>query len=164
MAQQPASAESVLQEARATAARENKNVFILFHASWCGWCHKMDTAMNDRSVKAFFDNNYVIRHLTVYESDKNKHLENPGALELLTKYHGGEQGIPYWLVFDKDGKLLADSKIRKPGEGPEAGSNSGCPASEAEVEHFINILKQTSRLQDSQLSVIRKRFRENEQH
>lgn len=124
----------------------------------------MDTAMNDKAVKKFFDDNYVIRHLTVYESDKNKGLENPGATELLAKYHGNDQGIPYWLVFDKNGKLLGDSKMRKEGEGPEAGSNSGCPASEAEVEHFIDVLRKTSSLKDAQLSVIRKRFRENEAH
>ena len=161
-AQAPATADDILKEAYTVAAKEKKNVFILFHASWCGWCHKMDTAMNDNSVKKFFTDNYVIRHLVVYESKGKENLENPGALDLLKKYKGDKQGIPYWLIFDKNGKLLADSKLRPEDGGLETGDNTGCPASEKEVAHFIKVLKQTSPLQDAALSVIEKRFRENE--
>lgn len=160
--QAPPSADDVLQDAIAKAATEHKNVFIIFHASWCGWCHKMDTAMNDRSVKKYFDDNYVIRHLTVYESKGKENLENPGALDLLIKYKGNNQGIPYWLIFDKNGKLLADSKIRSAGQGLEAGENSGCPANKQEVDNFINVLKKTSSLKEAELAIIYSRFRENE--
>ena len=93
---------------------------------------------------------------------KKKKLENPGAVELRTKYYGDGQGIPFWLIFDKEGRLLADSKIRTAGQGPEEGENVGCPASEKEVSYFISVLKMTSPLNDQQLEVIRKRFRENE--
>lgn len=161
-AQKPASADAVLKEATTTAAKQGKNVFVLFNASWCGWCKKMDAAMNDASVKQFFTDNYIIRHLTVYESTGKEALENPGALELLTKYKGNDQGIPYWLVFDKEGTMLADAKIRAEGAGLETGDNTGCPASEKEVAHFISVLKKTSKLTDDQLAVIAKRFRENE--
>ena len=160
--QAPEPADAILKEAGSVAAKENKNVFVLFHASWCGWCHKMDTAMNDNSVKRFFTDNYVIRHLVVYESKGKENLENPGALDLLKKYKGDEKGIPYWLIFDKNGKLLADSKLRPDGGGLESGDNTGCPASEKEVAHFVKVLKETSSLKDDELSVIEKRFRENE--
>lgn len=155
------SADEVLQSAYKEAAATKKNVFIIFHASWCGWCHKMDTAMNDAVCKKMFDDNYVIRHLTVKESKNKKDLENPGADAFLAKHHGDEQGIPFWLVLDKNGNLLADSKIRKPGEGPEKGDNIGCPAEPAEVEAFIDVLKKTSALKDSQLQIIRTRFLKN---
>jgi len=163
----PASADQVLKEAQAEAAKQNKNVFIIFHASWCGWCHKMDSSMNDKRCKKFFDDNYVIRHLVVQESKNKKHLENPGAMELLTRYNGAEQGIPFWLVFDKGGNLLADSRIRsapdplKAEEG-DKGKNSGCPAAKEEVDYFISVLKKTSSLNDQDAVIIAKRFRENE--
>ena len=118
--------------------------------------------MNDQSCKKFFDDNYVIRHVVVDESENKKKLENPGGQQLLEKYNGRDSGIPYWLVFDKTGKLISDSKIRKPGEGPELGQNTGCPASAEEVEFFIGVLKKTSRLNESQLEIIRKRFRKND--
>lgn len=160
--QSPEPADAILKEAGSAAAKENKNVFVLFHASWCGWCHKMDTAMNDNSVKKFFTDNYVIRHLVVYELKGKENLETPGALDLLKKYKGDEKGIPYWLIFDKNGKLLADSKLRPDGGGLESGDNTGCPASEKEVAYFVKVLKETSSLKDDELSVIEKRFRENE--
>jgi thioredoxin-related protein len=158
----PASSDEILKEAYQVAAKENKNVFVMFHASWCGWCHKMDKSMEDVNCKKFFDDNFVIRHLVVDESDDKKNLENPGAVEFRKKYHGDGQGIPFWLVFDKDGKLLFDSKIRTAGEGPEAGDNLGCPASANEVEYFISLLKKTTNLSAAQLDIIRKRFREND--
>jgi len=158
----PATAAAILQEATQLAARENKNVLILFTASWCGWCHKMDKSLADSSCKTFFDDNYVIRHIVVDETKDKKHLENPGGGEMKKQYHGEGLGIPFWLVFDKDGKLLADSKIRKEGDGPEKGENTGCPATAEEVEHFISVLRKTSRMTDAQLETVRKRFRRNE--
>ncbi len=159
----PSSADEVLNAAYKEAAKEKKNVFILFHASWCGWCHRMDTAMNDPKVRKFFTDHYVIKHLVVYESEKKKQLENPGAEDLLKKYYGNDKGIPYWFIFDKDGKLLADSKVRPENGGLETGDNSGCPATESEVAHFIKVLQKTSKLKPEELSIISKRFRENEQ-
>ena len=159
------SADAVLKEAYPQAAKEGKNVFLLFHASWCGWCHKMDTAMNDPKVKKFFTDNYVIKHLTVYESPNKKNLENPGALELLTKYNGADQGIPYWIIFDKNGKWLADAGARAEGTDYKIkGENTGCPASEKEVQHFLSVLRKTSKIKEEQLKIVYERFRLNESH
>ena len=38
-----------------------------------------------KQLKIIFNNNYVITHLTVYESKDKKNLENPGALEIVDK-------------------------------------------------------------------------------
>jgi len=156
-------AETVLKAACKNAGAEQKNVFIMFHASWCAWCHKMDTAIYDPVCRKFFEDNYVIDHLTVYENKTNKHLENPGAVDLLTKYKGNDIGTPYWMIFDKDAKLLGDSRMRGgiDFDGPP-GDNVGCPAAEEEVNYFISLLKKTSSLNDEQLKVIKKRFRQNE--
>lgn len=165
LAQKPApSAEQVLKQAYGQAAKENKNVMVIFHASWCGWCHRMDTALNDPSVKKFFDDNFVITHLTVMESPGKKNLENPGAEALLEKHRGKDQGIPFWLVFDSKGELLADALIPPAVNTPDAkAKNSGCPATAEEVEHFIQVLRKTSRMNETQLAAVRKRFRENDQ-
>lgn len=155
----PASAEGIITEAKTEAAKTNKNVFIIFHASWCVWCHKMDTAMNDGTVKSFFDNNYVIRHLTIDESDDKNHLENPGADAIRTKYHGDNSGIPFWFILDKNGKLLGDSRLTDANGKP--GGNVGCPAKPEEVDYFVKVLKKTSDLSEKQLNLIRQRFSKN---
>jgi len=160
--QTPATAKEIMKEACQQATKENKNVFVMFHASWCVWCHRMDTSMNDAACKKFFEDSYVIRHMVVDESAPKKNLETPGAAEMKIKFNGDGQGIPFWLVFDKDGNLLADSKMRKEGEGPEKGDNAGCPATDKEVNFFIEVLKKTSAITREQSEIIRKRFREND--
>jgi len=159
----PLGADDIMKEALQQASKENKKVFIIFHASWCGWCHKMDSSMNDKTCKNFFEDNFVIRHLDVdeYKEDK-KALQNPGANELRTKYHGDSVGIPFWFILDKDGKLLADSKIRSDGaDFDAAGDNVGCPSEEKEVVYFIKILKATTALTPQQEDAIAKRFSKN---
>jgi thioredoxin-related protein len=154
-AQSIPSAEAVIKEGRTEAAKENKKLIVIFHASWCGWCRKMDSSLNDPSVKDFFDKNYVITHLTVFESKDKKNLENPGAEELNKKWGGENQGIPFWVIMGKDGRILADSQM-------EPGKNVGCPASAEEVAYFIKVLKKTSLINDKQTAAVERRFRRNE--
>jgi thioredoxin-related protein len=156
------SATDVLKEACNVARKENKNVLVMFHASWCGWCHRMDTSINDPVCRQYFYDNYVITHLVIDESPSNEKYENAGVYDLRRKYYGENQGIPYWLILDKDGKLLADSKLRNEGEDASGGRNIGCPANPEEVNYFIQLLKKTSRITDEQLKVIAERFRKNQ--
>ena len=123
----------------------------------------MDTSLNDISVKRFFDDNFVITHITVLESKGKERLENPGGKEMMEKYNGKDQGLPYWVVLDKNYNLLFDSQVRTTAaDGTVKGSNTGCPASQKEVDHFIDVLKKTTPLSASQLAVIADRFRKNE--
>ncbi|TCJ17473.1 thioredoxin family protein [Flaviaesturariibacter flavus] len=148
------SADAVLAEARKVAAADKKKILVLFHASWCGWCKKLEKALDDPEMKPLFQKNYVIRWLTVYESPNKKALENPGAEDLLKQYKGNDQGIPYFLVFDGKGKMLADSQ-KSPGE------NIGCPAEPDEIAHFVKVLRKTGQFTDSELQQIAERFKKN---
>jgi len=154
-AQTPSSADQVVKEASAQAAQNHKKVFVIFHASWCGWCHKMDTAMNDAAVKKAFTDNYEIRHITVLENGANKAQENPGGADLLAKYNGDQEGIPFWVILNPDGTLLGDSRM-KSATGKLA--NVGCPAQPEEVDYFVGLLQKTSRMKRGDLDAIRTRF------
>lgn len=153
---QTSTTDEVLKPVYAKAAKTNKKVLLIFHASWCGWCKKMDASLADPSIKAAIDKNFEIAHLTVYESATKKSLENPGALELLTKLGGADKGLPYWFVLDANGTRLADSQL-KPNE------NTGCPSSEAEVAYFVSVLQKTATLTPEELEKVKMRFRKNEQ-
>lgn len=160
--EKPKSTDEILKTTFDQAKLENKNVIIMFHASWCGWCKKMDASMNDASTKELFNKNYVISHLVVLESAKNKHLENDGAEALLNKYGGEKQGIPYLLIFDGDGNLLADSKMAENELVlKEQGNNIGCPGTPDEVAAFNFKLKETSNLNEEELAIISERFKQN---
>ena len=158
IAQTP-SAKTILSAAYNQAKAGNKNVLVIFHASWCGWCHKMDSSINNPLCKKYFTDNYIITHLTVHESKEKKSLENTGADELLKQYKAFDEGIPFWLVFDKNENFLADG-FMKNDEGKK--SLIGCPASEKEVAAFIEVLRKTSSLDEPALKVIAAVFRKNE--
>lgn len=156
----PEPAGAVLNAACAEAAASHKKVFLIFHASWCGWCHRMDSIMQAPVCKPLFDGQYVTTHLVILEGPTKKALENPGALELYTKYAGGDnQGIPFFLIIDKDGTVLQDSRIKAEGAAPgSGGNNTGCPDSDEELTYFIRILHETSSLSPDQLATIRTQF------
>jgi len=144
-------ASVIMSKAYAQAGKENKNVFLMFHASWCGWCKKMDKNMTGDATGKFFGDNYVSAHLTVKESPKNQNLENPGGQDLLLKYKADRAGLPFWVILDPKGNVLADSFSAK-------GENLGCPSTPEEVAEFTAKLKKTSKLNDKQLAVIKEVF------
>lgn len=154
IAQTP-SAVAILKPVYNKAAKTNKKVLLIFHASWCGWCKKMDASLTDATIKAAIDRNFEIAHLTVYENDAKKDLENPGGLALLTKLGGADQSLPYWFVLDAQGNKLANSEF-----APH--KNAGCPSAEAEVAYFIKVLQQTGTFTPAELEKIKLRFRKND--
>ncbi len=161
--EQPAAAEKVLNAAQAKATGENKKVLLMFHASWCVWCRRMDSSLNDVSCRKSFDRNFVIEHITVQESKGKENLENPGGEDLMNSLGGKDQGLPYWVILNTDGKLLADSKMNYTDKnGKQSLQNTGCPASKEEVEYFVKVLQKNTSLSKTELEIIAKRFRKNE--
>lgn len=145
------SASAIMEKAYVQAGKENKKVIVMFHASWCGWCKKMDKNMTGDACGKFFTDNYVMAHITVKESPKNKDLNNPGGEDLLKKFKGDQAGLPFWVILDAKGNILADSFNGK-------GENLGCPGTPEEVVEFTAKLKKTSKLTDKQLAVIKETF------
>jgi hypothetical protein len=120
----------------------------------------MDTLMNDELIKDYFTDSYVIKHMIVKEhKEEMKLLENPGAAEMLAKYNGDKAGIPFWIVLNKKGELLADSYMREDGVGmDQPGKNTGCPLMQKEVDHWINVLKKTTDIPEEGLQKIKNKF------
>ncbi len=143
-------ATEIMNDAYQQAKVEHKNVFLIFHASWCGWCKKMEKNMEDPLVKEYFDANYVKAFITVDERGEKANLNTPGGAELVEKLGGQKQGLPYWVILDEKGNVLKDSKIN--------GQNVGGPASEKEVEYLISTLEPTSNNQKVDAEKIKEVF------
>ena len=137
----------ILDEAYEQAKLENKNVWIIFKASWCKWCKTLEENLNDEKVKSIMDANYITIHLTVNESKDNRHLETPGARLLLDKYMGKKAGLPFWLIFDQNRGLIGNSYGKR-------GKNMGSPSNAKEIEDFKIVLKETSKLTEEELTLI----------
>lgn len=148
------SATSLLEKAQIKAKKENKKIFVKFEASWCGWCHRMTKNMKAESTKDFFNDNFILLPLVVFESTKNKKLENPGAEDLIKKFNNGKSrvGLPFWFVLDTDLNLVSDSYDANK-------QNLGCPASKEEVDEFIKKLKTiVPTMKESDIANIKKQF------
>lgn len=61
----------------------------------------------------------------------------PGAQDLAKRYQTKDQGLPWMVIVDGDGKAIADST------GPEG--NIGFPAKDSEYAHFKTMLEKAKR-------------------
>jgi len=57
--------------------------------------------------------------------------------DILTKYCKEPQGIPWFTILDGEGNQLVNST------GPDG--NCGCPVTEPEIDHFMDMINQTSK-------------------
>lgn len=142
----PPSAQAMLKAAEVKAGHGHKNVLLIFHASWCGWCHKLDDLLNSEQFKSAFDGSYVIVHVTVLENESHKADENPGGDDLLNSLGGKDGGIPFFAIFSPQGTKLGDSLAPK---------NIGYPSEPAEVDHFMGLMKTTSHMSAKQQAALR---------
>lgn len=83
------------------AKTENKLLFIQAGGNWCGWCLKFNHLVNTTpELKNLVDENFIYYHLNY--SPKNK---NERAFSKYAK-NGKELGYPFFIVLDKNGKVL----------------------------------------------------------
>lgn len=136
------SADALMNGAFATAKKEGKTVFLSFHASWCGWCHKLEDFLKKPEIKSIWDKRFVTVWLTVLENGDKKKDENPGGDVWLKRVGGEGQGIPYIAFFNGNGEQVATSnRPAKKGDPKDQGGNTGYPAASEEIEWFVHMLE-----------------------
>ena len=150
--EKPRSATIVMAESFTKAKETGKNVFLIFHATWCSWCKKLDKVMQSDELKKIFEDNFIVTHLDVRESgeDKIAEFENPGGKELMKTLGATEKGgIPFYAFLDKKGKMLANSNVMPKDQ------NIGYPGSPEELDAFAKIIKiGAPKMPESQLATI----------
>lgn len=144
-------ADVVLNKASIEAKESKKNILLVFHASWCKWCKVMEKNMNLPETQPIFGDRFVTAYVDVQERGEKKSLENPGGQELMNKYKGENAGLPFWLILNPKGEVLADSFNTK-------GENLGSPSTPEEVAAFIAKLEKTSTLKKEEAQIIEKVF------
>lgn len=135
---QPPSASTVMATAQAEATAQHKAIFLNFHASWCGWCKRLDAFMAVPRNKAVFDRYFVEARLDVQEHGAQESLQNPGGDELMEKLAGGKAGLPFFAFVDEKGAAIVNS-IRPDADKSKAG-NIGFPDKPWEIDWFMTML------------------------
>jgi thioredoxin-related protein len=135
----PDSAQTILTTALTEARSAHKNVFLIFHATWCGWCKRLETAINDTALKPFIDENFIVTKLDVQErGDKIPLYENPGGQDIMSDFGGKNSGLPFLVFLNGKGGMIANSNVM-----PQK-QNIGYPGSQKEITAFLRLLKKTA--------------------
>jgi thioredoxin-related protein len=137
---QPDSAQAILKAAVTEAKSSNKNVFLIFHATWCNWCKRLETALEAPEIKKLIDDNYIVVKLDVLEREEKIQInENPGASKVLAEFGWDDKsGIPFMVFLDRKGKMIANSNVMPKKQ------NIGYPGSKEEITAFVKLLKKTA--------------------
>ncbi len=131
----PLPADQIMKEAYAKAKAGDKNVFLIFHATWCSWCKRLDKAMQSDELKRIFEKNFEITHLDVMErGEKIAQFENAGGKELMDKLGGAKSGIPFYAFLTPEGEMLANSNVMPKDQ------NIGYPGVMEEIDAFMKIV------------------------
>lgn len=134
---QPTSAEAVLKEGVAAAKADGKLVLLHFGAPWCVYCRKLDAWLARDDVRARLGRAYVDVKI-----DVDRMISGP---ELFERYRHGSKnaGLPWMAIVNpaSAARAMATSDARS--------GNIGFPGSPEEIDHFIVMLKQTSKKLDA---------------
>jgi thiol-disulfide isomerase/thioredoxin len=120
-----AKADDLLNVALAKAKEAKKPLLVHFGAPWCGWCNRLDQWLAREDVSKVLDGKLV--HVKI---DSERTI---GGAEMLKRFNPRNAGgIPWSVVVDADGKVLAASDID--------GENFGYPGNEKDFGSFRNML------------------------
>jgi thiol-disulfide isomerase/thioredoxin len=141
----PNDANALLGRAEVQATHAQKNVIVIFHASWCGWCHKLAQFLTSDDFQPIFSKNYVIVHIDVQENGSKVSEETPGGEDLSKKLGADTQGLPFFVILDAGGNPIMDSRNPKSLDAKGHPKNIGFPSEPGEVDYFMSILRKTGR-------------------
>ena len=139
-------AEKMLAEAFTKAKAEDKRVFFIASASWCGPCRSLGRFLEP--WKGELNRHYVFVKLDV---SRDEHAQ------AVTKRLRGDQdgGVPWYAILDGDGKTLITSNSADLKRGGKA-RNIGFPSEQPTIDHFMKMLAETaSRLSAERRAEIR---------
>jgi thiol-disulfide isomerase/thioredoxin len=132
-------ASDMFAQAVSQARTQHKNVLMVFSASWCGPCKLYERFLQDPQMRPITERAFVVQRIDVGERPGDpRHSDTPGGVALRTALGAeGEPGFPFIVMTDEDGKPIVNSY-----RDGDADKNVGYPATRAEIDWYIKMLKQ----------------------
>jgi thioredoxin-related protein len=153
----PQPADQVLAAAEASAGAQNKNVWVIFGASWCVWCRHLDALIDSPDAGPILSRYFVVAHLTVEEHGDKASLDSPGGEAVMRRLGGAAGGLPFFAFVDATGQVLINSN--RPVAG-KSGANIGFPSAPEEVDWFMTMLHRAApSLSAAQAQMIEQKLR-----
>lgn len=141
-------AQQMLADGLHRAQAEDKRVFFIFSASWCGPCRLLAEFISKHKVE-------LVKHYVFVKLDVSR---DDHAQELREKYKESKSGgVPWYTILDAKGTMLITSNAPAKETSEEFNnSNIGFPSEPASIDHFLTMLKSTApRLSAESLSTLR---------
>jgi len=99
----PAEAPKDLAAALSAAAKDHKNVIVVFGGNWCFDCHVLDAAFHSKEIAPIVTANFHVVHVNIGEYNANTEIAKKYDVPL-------EKGVPALAVLDSAGKLLTSQQ------------------------------------------------------
>ena len=97
----PDSAQTLVKNAVAKAQGSEKRVLVIFRATWCKWCTRLEKAFENPEINKIIDDHFIMATLNVFErGDKVQTYENPGAREIIANFGDKDSGLPFLAFLD----------------------------------------------------------------
>ena len=155
-------ADCLLKAAEATARSQQKNVLLMFSASWCAPCHRLQSFLVDPTIRPIFDR-YFVKLIVISgeRPDDTRHQNTPGAEQLLESLHDTDTNLPLVVMLNSSGKVIVDSV--RPVLGPRnLHANIGYPESPTGIDWFLEMLRRAApSLTSNERSTIQKWLRQH---
>ena len=99
----PEEAQSEINSALVSAAKDHKRVILVFGGNWCYDCHVLDTTFRSKEIAPLVNASFHVVHVNIGDEDKN--------LDLAAKYGVPlNKGVPALAVLDSDGTVVYSQK------------------------------------------------------
>ena len=106
------------------------------------WCKKLDSFIESAEVQPIVEKYFIVVHVDVQEAEEKKSLDTPGGDELLAKFGGAKEGVPFFAFLDGSGAMIGNA-IAPAANGRKAAS-VGHPYEPYEVDWFMELLSKAA--------------------
>lgn len=125
----------MLAEAFAKAKAEDKRVFLIASASWCGPCRLLSRFLDPRKME-------LEKHFVFVKLDVSRDTHGSDVRDKYQEDRDG--GVPWSVILSADGETLVTSNMPSDNKRLD-GQNIGHPSDDsAAVDHFLSMLRTMS--------------------